>query len=402
MRVLVALTLVVGLAVPGCGGGGGDDTPVPDATPTTTTASTPVATESVRPTPTATPDESFDEVVLALATRYGANLPNGGRQFRQYVLRNDGDGWDVVELPQVVADGGVFGVTFADERVAFAFGGRTEPADGILLRSDDAGGTWRNLSKALPTSCPQIFDAAFIDRDHGYVVGRGYFTTPVAFVTGDGGVTWSSTEIPGMPTLFGSYALGFRGDATELVFYDAGGLVVARLDDPSLGAFVIAPANGALLSSASAYATVDDDGWILGNDTIRHSGAPGSAWELQKIDVGGQAELVAIDVREPAEGVAGGSAVPPQGALTPLVLVSHDGRSWQASTIGAVPEGWGVRDVLRLRGDGIIAAANDLSSGQVNARIVRSTDGGATWHHDPVFFEHDVDIQDLTRNTAHD
>jgi hypothetical protein len=65
---------------------------------------------------TATPEAMFDEVSLAIATQYGAKLPNGGRTFRQFVLRNDGGEWESVELSSFPADEGVNGVTFTSSR----------------------------------------------------------------------------------------------------------------------------------------------------------------------------------------------------------------------------------------------------------------------------------------------
>jgi photosystem II stability/assembly factor-like uncharacterized protein len=397
MRLMSVSGLLLGVVLMGCGSGGGHsdapDPTLPEATATAPPSPTHEPTPAVTPTPE--PEPPFAEVVLGIATVSGAPLPNGGNSFRQYVLRNEGGEWESVVLSLLPADGSVYGVTFATTTVAWAFGGRGEASDGILLRSDDAGRTWRNVSSALPSACPQIFDATFVDANIGYIVARGYFTSPVAFVTTDGGKTWSSVDVPASLGLGGSYALGLRAEAVELAA-SGGMLTLARLDDPALSPLILDPSGGAGIG-ANAFSTVESAGWIAACAAILRSAAPGEPWLPQPVDVDASFELRAIDVRGAGHGVAGGLTNVPSG-VSPLLLVTDDGASWRAATIADVPEGWTVVDVLRLRGDGAVAVVTDITSGKTNTLLLHSDDGARSWHRDPTGFEH-AQIFDLARNS---
>ena len=54
---------------------------------------------------------------------------------------------------------------------------------GIVLLSDDEGGTWRQVSTPVSVTLTAV---RFADRDNGYAVGHG----GVVLRTGDGGLTW--------------------------------------------------------------------------------------------------------------------------------------------------------------------------------------------------------------------
>ncbi len=375
--------------------------PRPRAASPTATAeatATPVPTVST----TSTPAHAFDEVVLGVATGSGARLPNGSRAFGQVVLRNGGGpDWEVVALSVPPRDAGVHGVTFASPTVAFAFGGWSEEPDGMLFRSDDTGRTWRSLSHALPPDCPRIFDAVFADPEVGFIVGRSTFSLPVAFRTDDGGTTWRELVVPpssGFP-LYGAYALGLRAGVPEVVRYDGGGMIIGRLDDPSQAPVILDPSGGPVLAGSNAFSTVGAAGWIAEtyDASILRSAAPGEPWVRYPLGIAGFSDLRAIDVRDGQHGVAGGSAAVP--ARAPLLFVTVDGATWQSATIWDVPDGWTVWDVLRLRGDGAVAVATDITSGESQEMILRSNDGGLSWHREPTPFEHDWEIHDLARNT---
>lgn len=148
--------VLVSIALVGCGGsdGGEHDSPAPTATPPPALA-TPQPTLSPTPRPSATVAPAFDEVVLAMATRYGADIANGGREFQEYILRHTGDGWDSIALTNLPRGAGLLGITFASTTVAYAYGVRGSDGEpGILLRSDDAGRSWRDLGEALPDFSP--------------------------------------------------------------------------------------------------------------------------------------------------------------------------------------------------------------------------------------------------------
>ena len=396
MPRLALLTVVLA----GCGGGGGggkDDRPTPIPTPSAT--ATAAATETPLPSPTPTAVSTFDEVVLGVATRYGPPVPEGARDYQQFALRYAADSWESVPLT-VPASAGVFGVTFAGANVAFAFGGGGDSTKGLLLRTDDAGRTWRDVSATLPAEYPQIFDAAFADERSGYVVGRTYFGGPSIVRTTDGGGTWHAVEIPPSTgfELFGIYGLGFRADATELVRYDGGGLVVVRLDDPAIPPMVLSPPEDTSFAGGNAFSIVGSVGWIAEAQgaSIRRSDAPGAPWERQLVDDSIGRFLRAIDVRGDHAGVAGG-ADGASGTVMPLLLTTDDGADWQPAIVDETPGG-GIADVLRLRGDAALAVV-DVAGSEGGAHVLRSTDGGRSWRHEPTAFERDWQIHDLARNT---
>lgn len=391
--------VVLGLVLVGCGGEGGEpDSPAPSATPPPA-----LATETPQPTPTATatPDPEVDEVVVGVGHEYGRPLPNGGRAVTSIVIRQAGDGWERIPLT-ILDDGAVFGVTFASATDVWAFGGRGGlGTHGVLVRSRDAGRTWVDVSRTLPADCPQIFDAVFTDAATGYVVGRLFisFPFPVVFGTNDGGETWHAVAIPGQVEIFGIYALGARSGAVELVHRDGHALVAARLDDGTLPPVVVS--GGGSIGGLNAFSTVGPAGWIadMEGTAIYRSAAPGAPWRTQPLALDLPATVQAIDVRDAGHGVAGGFA----SSLTrfvPLLLVSDDvAAAWRPAAIAEVPDGWAIRDVLRLRDDGGVAIASEITGLAVGSLVLRSEDGGQSWQREPNPFEHDVQMFDLARNT---
>jgi photosystem II stability/assembly factor-like uncharacterized protein len=393
------LLLALGLA--GCDGGDDDDSDASSPTPSPTATAQPITTDVPSPTTTSTPNVAFDEVVLGVASKYGAQGSTGGGVVQQVVLRNDGEEWESIELTGLPVQTGVNGVTFATASVAWLFGGQAD-ADGLLRRSDDAGRTWRDVSSALPAHFPQIFAAAFVDQDAGYILGRGSFAPPVVLVTHDGGATWRDVALPpsgGFP-LVGSCAFGLRLGAAELARYDGGGLGVIRLDDTS-APIVIEPPGGASLGGMNAFATAGAAGWIVEAyvASILRSESPGAPWVRQPVVVEGPSELRAIDMRDPEHGLAGGFTSKTLETRAPLLLVTDDGTAWEPARVAGPFDGWSVYDVLRLRGDGAVATATDITSGETATVLFHSDDGGRSWRRDPTPFEHGWRIHDLARNT---
>lgn len=393
------LVLVLTLVLAGCGGGGGGDHDGPTPAPTATATVTGPPTETPLPSPTASSVFAFDEIVLGVATRYGATQPNGALEQQQVVLRCEAGVWESLPL-RVQEPAEVAGVTFASERFAYAFGTQGDGSRGLLLRSVDAGRTWQDLSDRLPAAPSRILDVAFRDEQVGYLVGRAFFSQPAVLRTTDGGFSWRAVAIPpveGVP-IFGNYALGFRGDAVELVRFDGDGIVVVRLNDRTVPPIVIEPAGGASFAGPNGFSTAGSVGWIAeaSNASILRSDAPGASWQRQIVDDTTLRSLFAIDVRGDHVGVAGG-ADGASGPFGPLLLATDDGVTWRPGTVDLFVDGQ-VVDVLRLRGDAALAIVNGFDSDPASL-VLRSTDGARTWHHEPTPFEVDWQIHDLARNT---
>ncbi len=377
----------------GCGGDGGEpDAPAPTATPPPA-----VATVTPQPTPTATPARAFDEVVLGVGYAMPVVNEDGTRPGRPMILRNDGEGWTAVPLA-IAGGGAVYGVTFSTAAVAWAYG---EGAGALLLRSDDAGRTWTDVSAVVSEAGPRIAEMGFRDAETGYLVASGFFGGGAMLATRDGGRSWQAPAVSPIRFYFLTAALGFRAGASELARYDSFGLSVVRLDDASLPAVELAPSGGASLAGPNAVVTAGSFGWIAewSRAAILRSAAPGEPWLQQSVAVEGTNLLHAIDVRDVGNGVAGGFTIP----LTeyePLALrLDADGATWRPAAVADVPSGWTILDVLRLRGDGGVAVATDFTSGRAESMLLRSDDGGRSWRRDPTPFEHGWQIFDLARNT---
>ncbi|MEO6028433.1 MAG: hypothetical protein ABIR79_16330 [Candidatus Binatia bacterium] len=354
---------------------------------------------------------AFDEILLGIGVIEGRPLPNGGRTSTPLVLRNDGTGW--TSFPVRVPVGAFLsGVGFSTPEVAWLYGGRNESFDGVLLRSDDAGRTWRDVSSILPSDCQAVADLAFADAQVGYLVSHGYYATAF-FVTHDGGQRWQRMETA--PEVFpvSNLAAGIRDGAVEAVL-SGGELSVVRLDDPSVPPVALTPPGDIRMSGANGCATVASRGWIAAAASLRRhdavhtraaifsSAAPGAPWIEQSVaSTTPYPQLRAIDVRDAENGVAVGSASTVAGeAMVPYAIVTTaDGLSWQEAPITGLSEGWAVVDALRTRGEGAWAIATRYTSTTESA-LLRSDDGGRSWHLDVAPLVGNVGVFDLARNSA--
>jgi hypothetical protein len=337
-----------------------------------------------------------------------------GRSFRAasetpLLLRNDGSGWEAVSLAAAPRQTLIMGTVFSAPMVAWAFGFLGDQETPVLLRSDDAGLSWADVSSELPTSCKAIYDLTFADQDVGYLVSRGIYTSRMVFSTRDGGRTWQPIDAFPFGALPTVYAVAARGGAAELLLQDGVnlGATVVRLDDLSAPAIVLDPL--ATFLGANAFSTVGARGWIVTNLSVSASSpamaavfgsaAPGEPWLRQSVEHE-TFELRAIDVRDPQNGVAGGRGITPGATgLSPLALVtSEDGTSWQLAPITGVASDAIVVDVLRMRGNGGWAITGDETG--IESAFLRSDDGGRSWYREATSFEHGVRLTDLARNTA--
>ena len=406
MRVGVLAVLVLGSVLAGCGGGGGDDAPGPgEPTPTPTVSVQATATAvPTEPAPTATRTAS-PEVLLATGF---SQVSSTGELAAPLLLRNDGSGWERVALTLPPA-GGLVGSVFSAPEVAWGFGS-VGTEIGLLVRSDDAGRTWTDVTSSLPAGTKRIVDVAFADPSTGYLVTRGTFTPPAVYATHDGGATWQSVDVFRNAALPGSYALATRAAAAEVLSHDTNGTLVSRIDDPSIAPVMldgtIAGANAC--ATAGARAWIAFSGFDVPNDSahtraaIVASAAPGAPWVEQPVAVDVFAGLRAIDVRDERNGVAGGATFSDAGWAPLIVVMNDDGASWRVAPITGIPEGWAVEDVLRIRGDGAWAVAIEVTGGRAESAFLRSDDGGRTWRRAATAFEHAVRITDLARSSSTD
>lgn len=409
MPRLIGVLGVLLVLVPGCGGGGsdgegpGEPTAVVSITPDPVPTRTPAAPS---PTGTASP---FPEIVLAT----GRSFANGGE--RPLMLRNDGGGWEEVALgaPNLTV---LDGVVFSAPDVAWAFGLRGDLENAVLLRSADAGRSWTDFTGHLAPRTPGIFDLAFEDASRGTLVARRTFGGPISVRTRDGGSTWpDGLTVPSAP-MGGSYGVATRGSAVEVLVRDAAGLSVFRVDAPDLPSAVLTAESQPFVDEHNAIATVDERAWVATTVVespaspsvagIFASAAPGEPWVRRPVRPHLFAELTAIDVRDPANAIAGGRGTASSGRAAPMIFViGADLTTWEIATT-AKPPGASMNarvvDVVRLRDDAAWAITTDFDSNAVKyaSAFLRSDDGGKTWSYVPTPFEDRVQLTDLARNTT--
>lgn len=395
---IAAIVLASAFAVAGCGtgGGNGDQTtpPTPTAVPTSSaTPAAPTATATAMPLP-------FPELALASVVEYSAKT---GFLDRVSVLRNVGDGWERVPVAAPLHSY-LGGLAFSAPEVVWGFGFTGEESP-LLARSDDGGRSWTDVSARLPAECRRIVDLTFVNDTVAYLVSRGQVVERRVFGTRDAGRTWTEIAAFAPGVIPSNYALETRGIAVELVrSTEPGaitGLVVSRVDDPSLAPVQLEPAPTGF-GGASAFTVAGLRGWIAAPDAIFASETPGGDWIEQSIGVEGGLHLAAIDVRDADDGIAGGELFTDDGGRAPVLLsMNSETHAWEQATIvdplGDSPDDVTVTNVLRLQGDTAWAATS--SAGVGFDRLLRSDDGGRSWRVDSVL-EKNFIVSDLVRNTA--
>lgn len=98
------------------------------------------------------------------------------------LLSDDGETWRQAQVPVRAL---LTSVHMHDATTGWAVG-----HDAVILRTDDAGDTWRLVHRAPDEELP-LLDVWFRDKETGFAVGAyGYF-----LATRDGGATWTSRAI---------------------------------------------------------------------------------------------------------------------------------------------------------------------------------------------------------------
>jgi hypothetical protein len=379
-RTLRAIGTIVLAIVVGCGSG--SDGSRSGATTTETPGPT-----VAEPTPSTTPTVLEEEILLAVGEEFSAQLPSGPFVSRPVMLRKAGEGpWTEVDVPALP---GLFlhGVVFSTPDTGWAFG--FQAAGLALLRSDDRGESWRDVSAALPAlgSNARAFDLVFADDRTAYLAVRmvPFGATLQVFVTHDGSASWSAVE--GLPVVgFGDsrVALLVRDGVPELLRSDLGPPRIEPIDGATSLPQELAPAGS--VHPASSASTVGARGWAAvtvapaPSDPLARAGpaifssvTPGERWVEQPIEAGGSFHLRTIDVCPSGIGVAGGAT-----ALDPVVLhTTANGERWLRSTLEGLASGTTVQGVLCTRGES--AWAITIGSDGIGSLLLHSTDNGATW-----------------------
>lgn len=105
------------------------------------------------------------------------------------VLLSDTDGGEFRQATSVPVRSTLTAVFFIDEKTGWAVGHW-----GIVLRTDDAGESWK-VQRADTSVDQPLFSVHFRDKDHGWAVGLW----SLLISTDDGGKTWTPVRLPAPP-----------------------------------------------------------------------------------------------------------------------------------------------------------------------------------------------------------
>lgn len=120
--------------------------------------------------------------LLLDARRAGERLVAAGERGYIFVSDDEGQGWRLVPTGTQAT---LTGIAFADGRLGLAVG-----HDAVILRSEDAGDSWRPVH-AAPEQLRPLLDVIFVAPDRAFAVGAyGAFLESM-----DGGQSWGERQV---------------------------------------------------------------------------------------------------------------------------------------------------------------------------------------------------------------
>ncbi|BEP14107.1 hypothetical protein acdb102_24180 [Acidothermaceae bacterium B102] len=243
------------------------------------------------------------------------------------------------------------------------------PADAcaVLDRSDDGGATWRPA--AIPCLRDGLGTIDFSDSRHGRIIAGA-----ALLLTSDGGTSWTRTPLRGLAApsqtagpeeTFATTEIGFAMSTTEFV---------------SSCNLTYDPCTGELLRTTDSGRSWHDTGLQVGPLSANGSTViAGAGWSQ---DLGGGVEVSADAGATWTRYLAAGDVRIRQlsrvgGQLTAVTTAggeqsSDGGRSW---TPVPQPAAQRTGSVFYARAGPIVLSAD------WPGHLIRSTDGGSTWHH---------------------
>jgi photosystem II stability/assembly factor-like uncharacterized protein len=183
-------------------------------------------------------------------------------------------------------------------------------SDGKVVRSDDAGASWKLQPTPVLTT---LQDIAAWDTQRAVAVGNG----GAVIVTGDGGLTWRAADVPRSSIANKLVRVKTLADGTAWAVGE-GGMVLRSIGFGAQWSRAAEEEDAAWNDICFA----DGQGWLVGEfGRMKTSNDNGATW--RSVDSPVKASLMAVTFSDKLHGVAVG--------LAGVILVTQDGgRRWTA------------------------------------------------------------------------
>jgi photosystem II stability/assembly factor-like uncharacterized protein len=135
------------------------------------------------------------------------NLKDQGNPLRQYIMLNDGTGWESLQLNAsgITRDDNVYDAFFLDEEKGWLVGKESQGFAFVLITTD-GGSTWEKINVENASNFRSIW---MLSTEEGYATVDVIENNPKLYHTQDGGQTWAPIELT--TSLLAMKKVFFRG-----------------------------------------------------------------------------------------------------------------------------------------------------------------------------------------------
>ena len=264
-------------------------------------------------------------------------------------------------------------------------------AEGMILRTEDGGESWLNITPTAVDSDPVYAESVFLDEETGWILIESPNSPDVStlFRTNDGGATWLSQNTP-----FGRTEIGFldaeNGYGLTSLGAAAGSMGVAIWETKNSGESwervflheVGLESSLPFSGTKNGLSFVDPlNGWVGGSTPqdgfiwLYRTEDGGLSWEHQNLSMPPSYEFAQASVDAPLF-FAGGQG------LLPVQLRYEESATVFYRTIDG-GENWLVTTPVATRGKYAVASATEIIVWDGSSEIYSSLDGGENWTSTP-------------------